>query len=830
MHQIKHGPEPHGLTSAEAAARLSKYGYNELPSEKSRNILDIALEVMKEPMFFLLVGCGLLYTILGDYREGIVMVFAIAVIISITFYQHRKTEKALEALRKLSVPRVLVRRDGSDTRLPGRELVVGDLLLLSEGDRIPADARLMLNTSLNINESLLTGESLPVMKSATPDGLNAEIFSGTLIVGGSGYAEVTAIGTMTRFGMIGTSLKEIHGEETQLQAEMKTLIKRLFIVGVALCATVVAAFYLSSRNFLSSLLNGLAAAMAILPEEFPVVLTVFLALGAWRLSKKNVLTRRPSAIETLGSATVLCTDKTGTITKNSMEVAKVHISGKTLEKKDFETEAGAMSTLLSVARRASRADTRDPMENAILRLYEKGATAPQAYAVVKEYPISPECFAMTNVVLIDGQALACCKGAPEAVLKLCRLSPPETEAYMSAARQMAVSGLRVLGVAQAFVPAKHSSQADFHFGFLGLLAFEDPIRPEVPDAVAQCQKAGIRVVMITGDFPETAISIAAQIGMTSRRVLTGNELDILDDAELNSAIPDVHIFARVVPAQKLRIVRALKANKEIVAMTGDGVNDAPALKAADIGIAMGNKGTDVAREAASLVLTDDNFASIVGAIRSGRKIFDNLQKAMGYIIAIHIPIIVLVLLPAVIPSLPPLLLPLHIIFLELIIDPVCSIAFESEQEEKNIMSRPPRNPDEPFFGMKSIGKSIFKGLLLCSVALAVYFMTIHEGHTAGQVRAIAFSALVIGNIFLILTTLSSTRSFVSVFLEKNWAVAVILTTAMALLWAIISVPGLQALFGFEFPGYSHFLIAFAAAFALLLVLESIKLLTQAFSR
>lgn len=819
-----------GITSAKASEQLKLFGYNELPSAKPKNILHIALEVIREPMFLLLISCGALYIILGDYREGIILLSTIFIIIFITFYQYQKTEKALEALKKLSSPRALVIRDGKEIRIPGREVVPDDIIILNEGDRIPADAELIESLNLTIDESLLTGESVPVSKTFHREESHAQpmLYSGTLVVQGKGLAKVITTGIKTQFGKIGTSLRTIEQDQTRLQKEMKVLIRNLFIGGVVISIGVVVAFYYTRGNFLQSVLNGLASAMAILPEEFPVVLTVFLALGSWRLSKKNVLTRKPSAIETLGSATVLCSDKTGTITQNKMEIAALYAGDKLYSKNDFKENQEALFELIATASGASQKNSIDPMEKAIGLTYrEMTSEHGTSTRFVKEYPLSKELFAMTRVLQgdTDTSFSVLSKGAPESIFALCKMSEDEMALYTPAVNQMAEKGYRVIAVAgttwdQQTLPV---AQHEFDFEFLGLIGFEDPIREEVPQAIKECNDAGIKVIMITGDFPATATSIARQIGLQyPDHVITGSELQQMDDTQLKEKIKTVNVFARIIPEQKLQIIKALKANGEIVAMTGDGVNDAPALKAADIGVAMGGKGTDVAREASSLVLLDDNFASIVSAIRSGRRIYDNLQKAMSYILAIHIPIIGLALLPAFLPSLPLLLMPLHIVFMELIIDPVCSVAFESEQGEKNIMLRPPRNPFESFFGWNKIILSLLQGMMLLAMVLTVYFLSLNEGHSEGEVRAIAFSALIIGNVFLILTSLSKTRNAVTVLLEKNTALLIIVTGAFTLLMLTISVPALQKIFSFQFPGYEHFISSLTGAFIILIIFELIK--------
>ena len=819
-----------GLNTAEAQEKLKLFGFNELPSAKPKSIWRIALEVMKEPMFLLLISCGVLYMLLGDYREGIILLSAIFVIIFITFYQYQKTEKALEALKKLSSPRALVIRDGKEIRIPGREVVPDDIILLNEGDRIAADAKVLDTINLTVDESLLTGESVAVTKSIQIDtsDSNGLVFSGTLVVQGKGFAKVFATGTKTQFGKIGVSLQNIEEDETRLQKEMKVLIRNLFLIGIFISIGIIATFYFTRGNFIQALLNGLAAAMSILPEEFPVILTVFLALGAWRLSRKNVLTRKPSAIETLGSATVLCSDKTGTITQNKMEIATIYDGQEIVLKSIFHEKQDQIYNLVVAAHYASRKDAIDPMEQAIYKTHEEIISQKKSdHKLLKEYPLSRELLAMTRVTenVTENSISVSAKGAPEAIFKLCKMNEKETTKHFSAVHQMAEQGYRVIAVANA---AHHKeqlpdSQHEFDFNFLGLIGLEDPIRPEVPQAIKECNEAGIKVIMITGDFPATAKSIALSIGLDADKgIITGDELHKMSDEELKLRITKTNVFARVIPEQKLRIVQALKANNEIVAMTGDGVNDAPALKAANIGIAMGNKGTDVAREASSLVLLDDNFASIVSAIRSGRRIFDNLQKAMSYVLSIHIPIIGLTFLPAFFPSIPLLLMPLHIVFMELINDPVCSIAFESEQEEKGIMKRPPRDPNEQFFGGRKIILSVMQGFLLLAIVLCVFLFSKVQEYPEGEIRAIVFSALLLGNIFIILTNISKTRNVISVITERNPVTIPILLAAIIMLLLIISIPSLRQTFNFEVLNYNHFMPSILGAIVILIILETIK--------
>lgn len=814
-----------GLTQEKVKELLGARGYNELPTAKEKSLIRIAVDVMKEPMFLLLIGSGSLYMILGEFREGLVLSLAVILIIFITFYQYQKTTRALEALRGLASPRALVIRDGVEMRIPGRELVPGDILLLHEGDRIAADAELIKSVGLMIDESLLTGESQAVRKDGTK---KEKVFMGTLVIAGNGWARVTETGIRTQLGAIGSSLASIDSGETGLQTEMRRVIRLLLLLGVLISVFVVLAFYFSRGDFLRALLSGLAASMAILPEEFPVVMTVFLALGAWRLSKKNVLTRASATIETLGSATVLCADKTGTITQNKMEVAALY-SGKELLLRDFFIEKPEhFKELIQAARSASGKTTIDPMEQAIGSIHQDWiANEEFELNVLKEYPLSDELLAMTQVVgkQEEKEWMVATKGAPEAIFQLCKLSKEEIEKHTGIMREMAKRGYRMLGVAKSTIAASPlpEKQKDFSFEWVGLIGFEDPIRPELPSAIKECYRAGIRVVMITGDYPDTASNIASQIGLNHNGlVVSGAELEEMNNNTLKSIVSNTSVFARIRPQQKLRIVTALQENREVVAMTGDGVNDAPALKAAAIGIAMGQRGTDVAREAADLVLLDDNFSSIVAAVKIGRRIFDNLQKAMSYIMAIHVPIIGLVLIPALWPTIPLLLLPVHIVFMELIIDPMCSVAFESEPGEKAIMERPPRSIKSRFFGWKNVGTSLAKGSLLLGVVIAVYFFAVNEFHSESEARSITFAALILSNIFFIFSSLSKTRTVVGVLKEKNLAALGIASVALLVLILVLFVPGLQSLFGFSNALLLHYLPAIMGAALLLIILEAVK--------
>ena len=802
-----------GLPDAVACDRLKTEGFNELPSAQPRSIIAIAWEVIREPMFLLLVACGVIYLVVGDKEEALMLLGFVVVVMGITLYQERKTERALEALRDLSSPRASVIRNGQQKRIAGREVVRGDLVIVREGDRVPADALLLDALNLSVDESLLTGESVPVRKQAgetmhPPGGDDLpSIYSGTLVVQGQGVAEVRATGSHTELGKIGKSLQSVAQEETLLQRETGRLVKKLAIVGLSLCAAVVVIYGLTRGNWIQGLLAGITLAMATLPEEFPVVLTIFLAMGAWRISRKNVLTRRVPAIETLGSATVLCTDKTGTLTLNQMTVARLHANGTScdLEKLGKEPLPEAVHTLVEFGILASQRDPFDPMEKAIHQVGKTFLARTEHlhndWELIREYSLSRQLLALSHVwkSRTSNDFIIAAKGAPEAIADLCHFTPGQTQELARQIDALARDGLRVLGVARArFRQAAElpSEQHDFTFEFLGLLGLIDPVRPTVPAAIRECQTAGIRVVMITGDYPVTAQNIARQIGLPAGDLITGPELTALNDAQLQQRIGRVNIFARVVPEQKLRIVQALKANGEIVAMTGDGVNDAPALKAAHIGIAMGGRGTDVARESAALVLLDDDLASIVQAIKLGRRIFDNIQKAIAYIFAIHVPIAGMSLIP-VLCKWPLVLMPVHILFLELIIDPACSTIFEAEPEEANVMLRKPRDPNEPLFSRKRVLRSVLQGLAVLAVVSTVFAIALYRGQGEADARALCYTTLIIANLGLILTNRSSTRTIVETLRTPNAALWWVLGGATVFLTLILSVPALRDIFRFS---------------------------------
>ena len=837
-----------GLTLDDAAARLQSEGYNELPSAKPRSIWAIAWNVVREPMFLLLLGAGAMYLLLGDLEEALLLLAFVFVVIGITLYQERKTERALEALRDLSSPRALVIREGRQMRIAGREVVWGDTLLLSEGDRVPADAVLVSAVNLSADESLLTGESVAVRKvSATSGAAKARpggddlpfVYSGTLVVQGQGIAEVLATGLATEIGKIGKALQKIESEDTPLQHETRRLVRTLAIVGASLCLLVTILYGLSRGNWLNGVLAGVSLAMAMLPEEFPVVLTIFLALGAWRISQKRVLTRHVPAVETLGSTTVLCVDKTGTLTQNRMSVQKLTSNGATYDLRDHSRDGfpEEFHPVIEFCILASQKNPFDPMEVAFQEFgdsYLRNTEHLHAdWQLVREYPLSRRLLSVARVWQRPGgrDLIAAVKGAPETIAALCHLGDSARKGLAEHAGAMAGQGLRVLGVAGAHVGTMDlpDEQDGFAFEFLGLVGLADPIRPTVPAAIGECYAAGIRVVMITGDYPLTAQSIAAEIGLLPRdRVITGPELDGMTDAELMERVNIVNVFARVVPEQKLRLVQALKANGHVVAMTGDGVNDAPALKAANIGIAMGGRGTDVARESAALVLLDDDFSSIVGAVRMGRRIFDNMKKAMAYILAIHVPIAGMSLLP-VLFNWPLVLMPVHIVFLELIIDPACSTAFESEQEEPNVMRRHPRNPREPIFGLRTIVTALLQGASALLIVAAVFFFALRQGQAESHARALAFTTLIIANLALIWTNRSWTATIFQGLRLRNVALWWVTGGALMLLALVLAVPFLRELFRLSPLGSADLSLCVVAGLASICWFEEMQFLQQTFS-
>jgi P-type Ca2+ transporter type 2C len=828
-----------GLSGAEARTRLEREGFNELPAAGRRSTWRIAAEVVREPMFALLIAAAVIYAALGDRGEALMLLGFATISVSIAIVQQGRSERALEALRDLTSPRALVIRDGRRIRIAGREVARGDVVVLSEGDRVPADGVLVAGNHLEIDESLLTGESVSVRKQATrdiPDGLappggenSSQVFSGTLVIRGSGLALILATGARSAIGAIGASLAGMVREQPRLERQTRKMVVVFGVLGLAVSVLAFLLYWWLRGSWLEALLGAIALGMSLLPEEFPLVLTVFMVMGAWRLSQSRVLTRRAAAIEALGSATVLCTDKTGTLTRNLMEVAHLQSRGDTWEPEQPPqrvSESNALSLLLETATLASDSQRLDPMDRSLAELYDLTNLAPQKGSLLREYPLRPELLAMTRVWQFDDTdtMVVAVKGAPEAIAGLCKFTVSELERLHTQMDVLARRGMRVLGVARATAADAElpATPASFAFEFLGLLGFADPLRESVPDAIRECRAAGIRVVMITGDYPATATAIAHQAGIEEGAACSGEELRGLDEVALAERVRGTSVFARISPDQKLRIVNALKADGEIVAMTGDGVNDAPALKAAHIGIAMGGRGTDVAREAASIVLLDDDFGSIVRAVRLGRRIYDNLRKAMGYILAIHVPIAGLALLP-VLFGWPLVLTPMLIALLELIIDPACSVVLEAEQEESDVMSRPPRRPDSALFSGALIGWSLLQGGLAFAVVAAIYIVAMLLPLTTDEVRTLAFVTLVGANIALIFVNRTFSSSFRAALGRPNRMLVWGLGITATILTTIMAVPSVRLFFGLGRLRASDLALCIGAAMALLVVLELAKL-------
>ncbi len=834
-----------GLSSLEVNERLKIHGFNEIPSQKKRSAFIIFFNVVKEPMLLLLIGSGLIYFFLGEPKDALMLLSFVFVVVGITFYQERKTERTLEALRDLSSPRALVIRDGLQMRIAGREVVMDDILILREGDRVPADAIILSCSNLSIDESLLTGESMPVRKSESIGSETAKrpggddlpfVYSGTLVVSGRGIAKVTSIGAHTEMGKIGKALSSIKEEETLLKKETGKIVRNFSIAGIILCILVVIIYSLTRGNWLNGILAGITLSMAMLPEEFPVVLVIFLTLGAWRISKSRVLTRRAPAIETLGAATVLCTDKTGTLTLNAMHLVTLCVKNKfyDVDTKNIKALPEEVHNIMEYGILASQKDPFDPIEKEVKRIGEFYLSGSEHihnnWGLVKEYPLSKELLALSHVWESPDKKnyIIAAKGSPEAIADLCHFNKLRMDELLKNIEDMAKRGLRILGVAKASFKKTDlpDIQHDFHFEFVGLLGFMDPVRATVPASIKEAHEAGIRVIMITGDYPGTAIHIAKEIGLKNpEECIVGQELEKMDHPELREKIKKINIFARVVPEQKLAIVNALKANGEIVAMTGDGVNDAPALKSANIGIAMGERGTDVAREASALVLLNDDFSSIVHAVKLGRRIYDNIKKAIAYIFAIHIPIAGMSFLP-ILFNMPIVLLPAHIAFLELIIDPACSTVFEACPEEKDIMKHPPRNLMESLFNKKAFIYSLLQGVSILVVVFTIFTISLYIGKNDLEARTLSFAALIFANLILIMTNLSWEKNLNGIVKEKNSALMWVVGAALIALSMVIYVPELRNLFHFEILHVDDVMIALVSGAASLAWFEGLKFINK----
>lgn len=787
-----------GLTGREAENLQKKYGPNELVRKKVPNPFKKFLSVFKEPMFLLLIGVSALYLILGQHRDAFIMLVFVAFVASITFIQEWKTEKTMDALKNLTSPKTNVLRDGKKVWIKSSELVPGDIIFISEGERIPADCEVLKTSNFCVDESTLTGESEPVFKVSLAENEDLDnywrkdrLYAGTLTIFGKCTAKVSSIGTSTEYGKIGKAISEAKDKAAPLQKKTQSLVKVIILAGIVFCILVTTLSYLYTGSLLQGILSGMTLAMAIIPEEFPVVLTVFLSMGAYRLAKQNTLMRRISAVETLGSTTVLCVDKTGTITQNSMKVKAALEGNCQLKSGQYPGYNLARLMIMSCER-----DPYDPMEKAIIE-YAKlspvsGKDIPEARLKI---PFDPRTRCMANIFSCDDGFYVAAKGSPETIISLCSINEIQKKAILKVIDSMSSKGLRVLAFADAHSSSLNENLKQYRLNFKGIVGLCDPPKEGVREAIQTCLKAGMRVVMITGDYSRTAMAIGREVGLKYRDcTITGEEIDSMTDDELCHVVAHCDIFSRVIPEHKMRIIKALQKNGDIVAMTGDGVNDASALKSANIGIAMGKRGTEVAREAADMILMDDNFTTIVKSIRDGRRIYDNIRKAMVYIMIIHIPIAAMALC-APLFNLPQILLPVHIVLLELIIDPTCSIIFEGEEEEPNIMDVPPRSPEEPILTKKLSVKVILQGLAMFILPFTSFHFMVDKGFDVGYARSFALVTLITANVIMVLVNRSNTQYLFHIFKEgRNTARLLINSLALLMVILIVYIPVFQTVF------------------------------------
>lgn len=739
-----------GLSHTDASARLLRDGYNRLPPPDHRSPLAMVGTAAAQPMVLLLLACTAVYAVLGEPFDAVALLVSVMVVIGISGYQGLRTQRVLESLRDMASPRSTVVRAGEVVRISSHEVVVDDRLIVQEGDRLACDAVLVDAHAMRVDESLLTGESVPVDKAAGCDGRadeGARLHAGTLVVQGDGIAIVTATGQRTALGRIGGSMAKLRSRDSRLQAELKQLVRAVAVFALVLCLAIAWMFAWQRESWSEGLLVGLTLAMAIVPEEFAVVWTVMLALGAWRLARANVLTRQPQAIEALGAVTVLCVDKTGTLTRNCMQITACSDAEGNVASIDAGGGfAPAFEPVFHAAAHASVREGLEPMDQAIFRLLPDWKACGVLHERQGVQPGRP--FVTQRWGQSDGSTQIYMKGAPEVVLSSCSDDEVRLQRLLDQAQVWAEGGMRVIAVARARGHAG-APTPERAYKALGLIAFHDPLRDDIPASVQACRGAGLRVVMLTGDSPATALAIARSAGLADARsaALTGAQIDEMNEAAFELEVTRVAVFARVTPAQKLRIVQALQRRGEVVAMTGDGVNDGPALRAADVGVAMGKRGTDVAREAAAIVLLDDRFASLVEAVRAGRRIFANLQKAVGYLLAVHIPIVGLSLLPLF--GGPLLLLPLHIVLFELIIDPACSLVFEAEPSAKDAMTKPPRAAEVALVDRKAAFKAVAFGGAALAFALVLHWVGVQQGASDEILRLMAVTSIVIGNLAML---------------------------------------------------------------------------------
>jgi len=788
-----------GLNSEQVTSSRQRNGSNAIELQEDRVFWHVLKEVALEPMFILLLAACIIYFLVGQYQEGIIMLVSIFIVSGISLLQEYRSQNAVQALKKLSAARAKVMRNGIVNQIAAEEIVTGDLLLLEEGELVPADGLIVSANDLSLNESILTGESFAVAKTSDNNN-NNNVYRGTLVTSGSASITVTAVGLKTMFGQIGLSLKEITIVKTPLQHQIRSFVRMMVWIGAIAFLIVVGFNYYQSENLVRSFLQGLTLAMSILPEEIPVAFSTFMALGAFRLLRNNIIVKQPQYVETLGSATVICTDKTGTLTQNKMSIEYLYdaTAGKSIP---VNRNVELPSSLIEYAMWSSETTPFDPMEKKIHELYERTAIADRRkeFSQVHEYPIAGKPPMMTHIFQKEsGETIIAAKGGPEAILRQSNLSVKEIKHIEEQSLAYAKQGFRVLGVGKGRWEGKKwpVSQEEFVFDFLGLIAFQDPPKENISQTIQTFNNAGIRVKMITGDYPETALAIAGQVKLNhNSEVLSGNEVLHLTKEELKQKVKRVNIFARMFPEAKLKVIDALKENGEVVAMTGDGVNDGPALKAAHIGIAMGQRGSDVAKNAASLILSDDDLSHMTDAVAMGRRIYDNLKKAIQYIVSIHIPIILIVTLPLLIGwKFTNIFSPVHVIFLELIMGPTCSIIFENEPMEPGTMQRPPRKMGSTFLSMRQLMISIVQGLMITAACLGIGYYNIKQGNNDDVIRTVIFITLLFSNIFLTLANRSFKYSILKTITYKNNLVLLIIAITLIFIGLILYVPFIRDLF------------------------------------
>ena len=815
--------QPQGLSDIEVLDSRRQHGNNFMRLKEDRTFLHTAKDVMLEPMFILLLAACTIYFLTKQYQEGVIMLVSIFIVAGISFFQEYRSRNAIQALRKLSAPKVKVIRNGKEIKITGDEIVVGDIMRLEEGENIAADGKIISSNDFSINESLITGESFSLYKNADDD-----VYKGTLVTSGSATVRIIAVGNKTRLGKIGLSLQEIEVVKTPLQTQIQSFVHRMVWFGAAAFLLVFGINYYHSHSFLFGLLQGLTLAMSVLPEEIPVAFSAFQALGAFRLLRNNIIVKQPQFVETLGSATVICIDKTGTITQNLMHIEYVYDEA---TKKSIHNNGSNMLSgeLLEYAMWSSEIEPFDPMEKAIHELYKKNSPIDKrpGFKQVHEYPIGGKPPMMTHIFENDeGVIIIAAKGAPEAILRNTRLSITELKRVEEQSLQYAKQGYRVLGVGKGIWKEKNypASQEEFTFEFLGLIAFNDPPKPNMAGIIQTFHEAGIQIKIITGDYTETAVAIAKQINLnTSYEYITGKEVLQLSPQELQQSVGHINIFARMFPEAKLKVINALKENGEVVAMTGDGVNDTPALKAAHIGIAMGKRGSEAAKAVASIVITDDDLTHMTDAVALGRKIYDNLKKAIQYIVSIHIPIILIVTLPLLLAwKYANFFSPVHVIFLELIMGPTCSIIYENEPIEAGTMKRPPRKLIATFLSRKQLRTSIAQGLMITIGCLGIGYYFMQQPQSEITVRTVIFITLLFSNIFLTLVNRSFEYSILYTLKYKNRLVLLITSVTFLFIVLLLYVPVVRNLFLLKTLPLQYLISCIIVAFASTIWIEFFK--------